>query len=116
MEHDSSLEPNIPLLFKKFSEFYINQVFITTAFTTVAISVPILSQIIPVHASSHFLKLHFIIITPFASWYPKRSLSLFFPTKTLYASLLSPIRATCLAHLSILDWVIRVLFDDEYMP
>jgi hypothetical protein len=35
------------------------------------------------------------------------SVSLGFPTKILYAVLLSPIRATCLINLTLLDLIIR---------
>jgi hypothetical protein len=37
-----------------------------------------------------------------------------FPTKTLFALLLSRIRATCLAHLSLLDLICRMIFGEEY--
>ena len=57
--------------------------------------VPILSQLDPVHApTSHFLKIRLNIILPSTPVSPQWSLSLRFPTKTLYMPLLSPIRAT----------------------
>jgi hypothetical protein len=36
-----------------------------------------------------------------------------FPTKTLHTPLLSPIRATCPAHL-LLDFIIRIILGEEY--
>ena len=37
-----------------------------------------------------------------------------FPTKTLFAPLLSPIRATCSAHLNIFYLITRMIYGEEY--
>jgi len=62
--------------------------------------VSILSQLDRVHTlTSHFLKIHLIIILPFTPAFLKYSLSLRFPYQNLVYGYLLPIRATCPAQL-----------------
>ena len=77
--------------------------------------VSILGQPSPVHIpTSHLLEIHPNIIHPSTPRSPQWSLSLRFPIKTLYTPLSSPIRATCPAHLILLDFITRVILGEEY--
>ena len=72
----------------------------------------ILSQYEPDHTTtSHFLKIHINII-PFLRL-PSGLFPSGFVTKTLHTPLLSPIRATCPAHLILLDFITRKKFGWE---
>ena len=71
--------------------------------------VPILSQLHPVPTTpSHFMKIHLNIILPSTSWSPQ-----WFPHQNPVHTCPS-IRATCPAHLNLLDFITRTILGEEY--
>jgi len=101
-------------LVKKFPEFYRTRKFIT-AFTNarhLSLSRASSIQSIPPHPTSRrsILLLSSHLRLGLASGlFPSG-----FPTKTLYTALLSPIHATCPAHLILLDFITRTILGQEY--
>ena len=74
-----------------------------------------MSQRYPVHLlKSHFLEIHFNIILPPTPVFPSGFFPSGFPTKTLYAPLLSPTHATCPTHLVPLDLITRTILGEQY--
>ena len=99
---------------KKFPAFYGTRRFITTFTSARHLSLSWASsiQFIPPHSTSWWS----ILILYSHLRLDLRS-DLFpsgFPTKTLYTPLLSSMRATCPAHLILLDFITRTVFGEQY--
>ena len=79
------------------------------------LTVPILGQPNPVYIpKSHLLDIHPHIIHPSTPRSPQWSLPLRFPYKDPNAPFFSPIRASCPAHLILLDFITHTIFGEEY--
>ena len=75
----------------------------------------ILGQPTPVHIpTSHLLEIHPNTIHPSTPSLPSGLFPSGFPAKTLYTPLSSPIRATCLAHLILVDFITRTILGEQY--
>jgi hypothetical protein len=69
----------------------------------------------PLHSiPSYISKIHFNIVHPLRFGLPSVLFQSGFPTNVLHAFLFSPIRATCSAHLILLDLLIVTILGEEY--
>ena len=101
-------------LVKKFPAFHGTRRFITalTSFRHLSLSRASPIQSIYPHPTSWRSIL--ILSTHLCLGLPSGLLPSSFPTKTLYTTLSSPIRATCPAHLILLDFITRTILGEQY--
>jgi hypothetical protein len=76
--------------------------------------VPILSQIDPIHTIPSYLRSILILSTHLRLGLPSNLFPSGFRTDILYVLFFSHIRATCPAHLILLDLIILIILGEEY--
>ena len=101
-------------LVKKFPAFHGTRRFITALTSVRHLSLSWGSPIQSIYPHSTSWRSILILSTHLRLGLPSGLFPSCFPTKTLYTPLSSPIRATCPAHLILLDFITRTILDEEY--
>ena len=101
-------------LVKKFPAFHRIRRFITALTSVRHLSLSWASPIQSIYPHPTSWRSILILSTHLRLGLPSDLLPSGFPTKTLYAPLSSPIRATCPAHLILLDFITRTILGEEY--
>ena len=101
-------------LVKKFPAFHGTRMFITALTNVRHLSLSWASPIQSIYPHPTSWRFILILSTHQRLDLPFGLLRSGFPTKTLYTSLSSPIRATCPAHLILLDFITRTILGEEY--
>ena len=101
-------------LVKKFPAFHGTRRFITALTRVRHLSLSRASPIQSIYPHPTSWRSVVILSTHLRLGLPSGLLPSGFPTKTLYTPLSSPIRATCPAHLILLDFIIRTILGEEY--
>ena len=101
-------------LVKKFPAFHGTRRFITALTSFLQLSLSWASPIQSIYKHPTSWRSILILSTHLRLGFPSGLLPSGFPTKKLYTPLSSPIRATCPAHLIILDFITRTILCKEY--
>ena len=101
-------------LVKKFPAFHGTRRFITALTSVRHLSLSWASPIQSLYTHLTSWRSILILSTHLRLGLPSGLLPSGFPSKTLYTHLSSPIRATCLAHLILLDFITRTILGEEY--
>ena len=101
-------------LVKKFPAFHVTRRFITALSSVRHLSLSWTSPIQSIYPHPTSWRSILILSTHLRLGLPSGLFPSGFPTKTLYTPLPSPIRATCPAHLILIDFVTRTILGEEY--
>ena len=101
-------------LVKKFPAFHGTRKFITALTSVRHLSLSWASPFQSIYPHPTFWRPIPILSTHLRLGLPSGLFPSGFPTKTLYSLLSSPIRATCPAHLILLDFITRTILGEEY--
>ena len=101
-------------LVKKFPAFHATRRFITALTNVCHLSLSWASPIQSIYPHPTSWRSILILFTHLRLGLPSGLLPSGFPNKTLYNPLSSPIRATCPAHLILLDFITRTILGEEY--
>ena len=101
-------------LVKKFPALHGTRRFITTLTSVRHLSLSWASPIQSIYPHPTYWRSILILSTHLRLGLPSGLFPFGFPTKTLYIPICSPIRATCPAHLILLDFITRTILGEEY--
>ena len=101
-------------LLKKFPAFHGTRRFITALTSVRHLSLSWASPIQSIYPHPTSCRSILILSTHLRLGLPSGLFPSCFPTKTLYTHLSSPIRATCPAHLILLDFITRTILGEQY--